>query len=287
MQRATTPRGRTATAVVIGTVVTGLLLTGCSAFGGDDSVAEPTRRASVDGGGELPAPSATPGIEQTRSKRAVPAGTVVAESDAVSKSGDTSIHVRIVADDDGTFEAELSGYRTTEPQPMSIEFRRTAEYGDFWDNSAIATTTWTADEPAPTTVSMEAAGTHPDFLHDVVLVPAPSGTGDDSERPWVGSVLGLGALDWTIPTPFPDMRVVVGKARPGAYGYVFDQDGKQYDGHGTPSTYEVAHGDDQTTVAKRFGITIPGLRWLNPTMRVRENGWIYEGTVLNLDAATR
>lgn len=291
MQRATTQRaaprrGRTATTAIIGTVVTGLLLTGCTAFGGDDSVPKPTRQASVDGGG-TPAPNATPGTEQVQAEHAVPAGTVVAETDAVSKSGDTSIHVRVVADDDGTFEARLSGYRTTEPQPMSIEFRRTAKYGDYWDNGAVATTTWTADQSAPTTVDLHEAGPHPDYLHDVVLVPAPSSSGDDAARPWVGSVLGLGVLHWTIPNPFPDMKVVVGKDRPGAYGYVFDQDGKRYDGHGTPTTYRVAHGDDQTTVAKRFGITIAELRWLNPTMQVRKNGWIYEDTTLDLVAAAR
>jgi hypothetical protein len=32
---------------------------------------------------------------------------------------------------------------------------------------------------------------------------------------------------------------------------------------------------------------VPELRWLNPTMRVEDNGWIYEDTILNLDPATR
>ena len=288
MQRATTRRGRTATALAVGTVVTGLLLTGCTAFGGDDSVPKPTRQASVDGGGGTPGPNATPGTEQASSDQAFAEGTVVAETEAVSKSGDTRIHVRVVADDRGTFEAEFSGYHTTEPQPMTVEFRRKAAYGDYWDNQAMGKTTWDVAGPVPTGVSLRTAGAHPDFLHDVVLVPAPSGNGDDAERPWVGSVLGLGTLDWKIPNPFPDMRVTVGKARPGAYGYVFDQEGEHYDGqHGTPTRYQVAHGDDQTTVAKRFGITVPELRWLNPTMQIGDDGWIYEDTDLDLDPAAR
>lgn len=278
---------RTAVIAVTGTVLTGLLLAGCTAFGGDDSVPEPTRQASVDGRAGTPAPDATTGTEQVRSEQAVPSGTVVAETDAVSKSGDTSIHVRVVADDHGTFEAQLSGYRTTEPQPMTVEFRRTAEYGDFWDNAAVAATTWEPDADAPTTVSLAPAGSFPDWLHDVVLVPAPAQDAASDTRPWVGSVLAIGALDWAIPNPFPDLRVSVGKDRPGAYGFVFDADGKRLTDDGTPSTYQVAHGDDQTTVAKRFGITIPALRWLNPTMKVRDNGWIYEDTTLNLDPATR
>lgn len=273
--------------MLTGAVMTGLLLTGCSAFGGDDSVPEPTRPASVDGGGRVPTPDATTGAGAVVAGRSVPAGTVVAETDAVSKSGDTSIHVRVVADDHGTFEAQFSGYRTTEPQPMSVEFRRTAKYGDHWDNGAVATTTWDASRPAPTSVSLRSAGTHPDYLHQVVLVPAAAEGEAYDARPWVDSVLALGTLDWKITEPFPDMKITVGKDRPGAYGYVFGKDGARYDGHGTPATYRVAHGDDQTTVAKRFGISIPELRWLNPTMRVRHDGWIDEDSTLNLDPASR
>jgi len=279
---------RATTTVVIGSVLTGLLLTGCTAFGGDDSVPKPTRQTSVDGEGQDATPIPTPGTEAVRAEQIVPAGTVVAETDAVSKSGDTSIHVRVVADDHGTFQAEFSGYRTTNPQPMRLEFRRTAKLGDYWDNGAMGETTWGTDGPVPTGVTLRTAGAYPDFLRDVVLVPQPSPDGsDDSDRPWVGSVLAVGALDWTIPQPFPDLRITVGKERPGAYGYVFDKDGGHLAAGGTPSKYEVAHGDDQTTVAKRFGITVPALRWLNPTMQVKENGWIYEGTILNLDPATR
>ncbi|WP_439692688.1 LysM peptidoglycan-binding domain-containing protein [Curtobacterium sp. SP.BCo] len=274
-----------ATTAIIGTVLTGLLLTGCTAFGGDDSVPKPTRQAAEDATAQTPQPDST--LDTVGSKQAVPAGTVVAETDAVSKSGDTRVHVRVVANEHGTFEAHLSGYRTTEPQPMTVEFRRTAEFGDWWDSGAVAATTWEPNTDAPDTVSLSDAGAYPDWLHDVVLVPAPLQDGDSDTRPWVGSVLAVGALSWKIPNPFPDLTVTVGKDRPGAYGYVFDKAGKRLDDTGTPSTYQVAHGDDQTTVAKRFGITVPELRWLNPTMKVRDDGWIYEDTVLNLDPATR
>jgi len=274
---------RAATTAVIGTVLTGLLLTGCTAFGGDDSVPKPTRQAA----GQTPQPDGGLGTEHVTSKQAVPAGTVVAETDAVSKSGDTSIHVRVVADEHGTFEAQFSGYRTTEPQPMTVEFRRAAKFGDYWDSGAVAATTWEPNADAPSSVSLAAAGAYPDWLHDVVLVPAPAEGGDSDTRPWVGSVLAVGALPWKIPAPFPDIKIAVGKDRPGAYGYVFGKDGKVLSGGGTPSTYQVAHGDEQTTVAERFGITMAELRWLNPTMKVRDNGWIYEDTILNLDPATR
>lgn len=276
---------RAATTAVIGTVLTGLVLTGCTALDGDHSVPKPTRQAAEDASGQTPQPAPT--LRTAGTKQAVPTGTVVAETDAVSKSGETSIHVRVVAAAGGTFDAQLSGYRTTEPQPMSIEFRRTAKYGDYWDHEAVAATTWVPNDDAPATVDLSRAGSDPDWLHDVVLVPAPSGTDDDSERPWVGTVLAIGALSWKIPDPFPDLHVTLGKDRPGAYGFVFDGAGKRLTDSGTPATYQVAHGDDQTTVAKRFGISIAELRWLNPTMRVHDDGWIYEDTTLNLDPATR
>ena len=263
------------TTAVVGTVLVGLLLTGCTAFGGDDDVPEPTRRAAE----RTPAADPSTGTEQVRTEQALPAGTVVAETDAVSQSGDTAVRVRIVANGRGRFDAQLSDYRTTNPQPMTLEFRRSAEYGDTWDSASMGTITWQADAAVPATVSLAEAGSWPDFLRAVVLVPAASGA-DDSDRPWVGSVLAVGALSWRLPAPFPDVHVTVGADRPGAYGTVDDRDG-------VPSRYRVAHGDDHTTVAERFGITVPELQWLNPTMEVRGDGWLYEDTTLNLDPATR
>lgn len=277
---------RTAAVAATGAVLVGLLLSGCTASGGDDSLPQPTGRSALDGSGtrsdatRSPAPTSTAGAQPVAAKPAtVAAGTVVAEADAVSRSGDTAIHVRVVARGDGFFDAQLSGYRTTVPQPMTIEFRRSAAYADEDDLGAIGSTTWTPATGLPDTVSLAAAGSDPSWLRDVVLTPAPSG-GDDSARPWVGSVLALGALSWTIPDPYPDLHVTVGKDRPGAYGIVFDHDG-------VPGSYRVAHGDEQVTVAERFGITVDELRWLNPTMQVRSGGWIYENTDLNLDPTTR
>lgn len=293
MRRTTTTFATTA---VIG--VTALLLSGCSvfggsdAFGGDEPLPKPTSHstpsAKADRTGDTDGSDGSVGsTTEVASRQAVPAGTVVATTDAVSKSGDTRIHVEVVARSDGRFDAELSGYRTTEPQPMTIEFRRSAEVRDGWDSAAVGATTWQDDSDVPTTVSLSSAGDSPDWLRDVVLVPAPSSDGDSDTRPWVGSVLAVGALDWKLPNPYPNLRVVVGSERPGAYGYVFGTDGQQLSAGGTASTYQVAHGDEQTTVAKRFSISVAELRWLNPTMQVRDDGWIYEGTTLNLDPATR
>ncbi|MDP9737365.1 LysM peptidoglycan-binding domain-containing protein [Curtobacterium sp. 260] len=268
-----------------------LLLTGCSVFGDDAPLPKPTGHAA-------PSASATPGpvdgsgaagdtAQPVAAPQAVPAGTVVAETDAVSKSGDTSIHVRVVANDHGTFDAQLSGYRTTQPQPMSVQFRRTAQHGDGGDSEAVATTRWGTDGQPPATVSLADGGPYPDWLHTVVLVPDQS-DGDDSDRPWVHKVLAIGKLSWSIPNPDPDLNVTLGKARPGAYGYAFDADDETLRGtDGVPVSYRVNEGDDQSTIAKRFGITVDQLRWLNPTMQTRGNGWVLAGSWINLDPASR
>jgi len=290
---------RTVTASIAIAGVSALLLMGCSVFGDDAPLPKPTGHAAPsasarpDGGTDGTGGDAQP----VSTKPTVPAGTVVAETDVVSRSGDTAVHVQIVADDAGTFDAQLSGYRTTNPQPMTVEFRRSvAVPGQGYDGDAVASTTWQADAAAPDSISLSDAGAYPDWLHSVVLVPASttqvaadSDDSVDADRPWVGTVLAAAELHWRIPSPFPDLRAQAGAARPGAYGWVFDAAGDKLTAPGgaAPTAYRVSHGDDQTTVAKRLGLTLPQLRWLNPTMRVHGNGWLYEDTDLNLDPATR
>ena len=282
--------GRAATVVAL-VGMSALLMSGCSLFGDDAPLPKPTGHAA-------PSASATPGpvdgsgateasTQAVAAPQAVPAGTVVAETDAVSRSGDTSIHVRVVANDHGTFDAQLSGYRTTNPQPMGVQFRRTAQFGDGGDARAVADTRWATDEQPPATVSLADAGPYPDWLHTVVLVPDQS-DGDDSDRPWAHKVLAIGKLSWSIPNPEPDLHITLGKARPGAYGYAFDADDETLRGTtGTPVAYRVNEGDDQTTIAERFGITVSQLRWLNPSMQTNGRGWVLAGSWINLDPASR
>ncbi|MFS0731708.1 hypothetical protein ABC270_16735 [Curtobacterium sp. 1P10AnD] len=275
---------RTRTIVALGATavaaMTMLVLSSCSLFGGDDSAPAPTRTAAAgpDGGGSrtatpAPTPSATPVLAP---------GSVAAETDVVSKSGETSLHVRIVQRADGLFDAELSDYRTTNPQPIALQFRhRPADYADGYDTVVRSQVQWSGTS-APATVPLDDAGRTPDYLSSAVLVPMPNEDGSESDdRPWVGSVLAVGSLDWTLPNPYPGLRVTVGKARPGAYGWVRDS-------NGTPTSYGVSHGDELTTVTERFGVTPAQLRWLNPYLETRgAEEWLIEGTTLNLDPANR
>lgn len=272
------------TAAVFGT--TAVLLAGCSVFGGSDPVPAPTDRAVASASPTAPSDGAVRAAKATQS---VPTGTVVAETDAVSTSGETRVHVRVVATDRGTFEARLSGYRTTNPQPMTIEFRRHAAPGDGPDGRAVGSTTWGqfAGDDLPDTVSLLDAGSDPSWLHVVVLVPAPQQDASSDMRPGVGSVLAVGSLTWSIPDPYPKMAVTDGTARPGAYGYALDHDSMPMAAGARPLAYRVAHGDEQLVVAERFGITVDELHWLNPQMQVGPDGWLLEDALLNLDPATR
>ncbi|MBM7802785.1 hypothetical protein JOE58_002036 [Curtobacterium luteum] len=273
---------RTRTIAVLGATAAAVLaLSGCSLFGGDDAVPVPNRTAAAapdgwtDGTAE-PVPTPTP-------TSVLPVGTVAAETDVVSKSGDTSLHVRVVQRAEGVFAAELSDYRTTNPQPMSIEFRhRTAHWGDGDGGVVRGSVAWDTGAGPPDSYTLD-AGPRPDYLASVVLVPVagvdPS-EGFATERPWIGSVLAVGALDWNIPNPYPHLRVTVGEAGPGAYGTVQDVDG-------TPTWYRVSHGDELITVSKRFGVTPEQFEWMNPYLELTDDRWLAENDVLNVSPANR
>ncbi|WP_144765961.1 LysM domain-containing protein [Curtobacterium sp. 9128] len=271
---------RPLTVAVAGAAVV-VALTGCTALVGHEPLPTPTRTTA-----------ATPGPHGSTTGKSVSsvsldppalaAGTVVTETDLTSPSGKTSVHVQVVANSRGTFDVHLSGYRTTNPQAMTIQFSEDVpKPGDGPDQRTWGATQWSAASGPPATAKLSDAGTRPDFLRSVSLVPTLIDDGDGSTpAPWAGHVLAVAPLTWSVPNPYPNLAVTVGAAGPGAYGVVQDADGR-------PSTYLVAHGDDLTTVAKRFGISVAQLRWLNPAMETRNGDWILENTTLNLNPAAR
>jgi LysM repeat protein len=57
---------------------------------------------------------------------------------------------------------------------------------------------------------------------------------------------------------------------------------------GAPKRYLVAAGDITSVVAKRFGISIEDLIWLNANLQVFGNQqYLYQSTTLNLDPNSR
>jgi hypothetical protein len=268
---------------LVGSAALVVALSGCSLLrGGEDPLPGPTRAASTPSAAPTDA-APDPDIE-TASLNPPPiaAGTLLTETDVTSPSGKTSIHVRVVADDHGTFRTELSGWRSTEAQAMTLEFRRSVPKPSDGYGTPYGQVQWAADQTPPASSALDGVGARPDFLQSVVLIPTVTtdSNGSVDSPSWAGHVLAVAPLTWHVPNPYPDMRVTLGKARPGAYGIVSARDGRTAD-------YLVAHGDDQVTVAKRFGVSIPELRWMNPDMRTLNGEWLIEDTHLNLDPLGR
>lgn len=273
----------TTAAAAAGTVVLALALSGCTLLhDGDDRVPKPARTSSATGPDADP--TADPTVESVSlDPPTMTPGTLLTETDLTSPTGRTTIHVRVVVGDGGTFTTELSGYRSTEAQAMTLEFRRTVPAPHDGPGVAFGQVQWQAGAQPPASSPLDDVGARPDFLRSVVLIPTTvaDANGDIvDQHDWTGHVLAVAPLTWHVANPYPDLRVTIGKARPGAYGIVSATDGRSAD-------YLVAHGDDQITVAKRFGITVPELRWMNPDMQVAPNGWLTEGDHLNLDPTGR
>ncbi|WP_420368774.1 hypothetical protein [Curtobacterium sp. L1-20] len=276
-------------ATATGGVLLATALSGCSLLrGGDTPVPEPSRTATVEngstdhhGGGDAHGSSKTASLQPP----SVAAGTIGAETDLTSPSGKTAVHVKVVSDGTGAWDVLLSDYRTTNPQAMTIEFRSSVpKPSDGYDVKAWGQDRWTATAGAPDSYSMSDAGARPDFLRSVVLVPTQTEPSDTdptaTSAPWQGHVLAVAPLTWHIPPAYSALHLTMGAARPGAYGLVIDANGR-------PAEYLVAHGDDQTTVAARFGITIAQLRWLDPTIRTHGDGWLFEDDKINIDPQRR
>lgn len=265
-----------------GGVALALALTGCSLLrGGDEPLPRPSRAAHTSA--PAPAPTADPTIEAaSMDPPTMTSGTVLTETDVTSPTGRTSIHVRVVVADNGTFRTELSGYRSTEAQAMTLEFRRTVPKPTDGPGQDYGQVQWQAGAQPPASSPLDDVGARPDFLESVVLIPTVTtdADGDVDLHDWTGHVLAVAPLTWHVPNPYPDLTITKGAARPGAYGIVSATDSRRAD-------YLVAHGDDQVTVAKRFGITVPELRWMNPDMQVAPNGWLIENEHLNLDPSAR
>jgi hypothetical protein len=269
-----TMRTRIISAVVAGTIAVGTL-SGCSLLR-DDHSPSPTPTKTAASGVDTQIDERTP----SPSPPLAAADTVVTEAQVTSPSGDTSIHVQVVANGNDTYRVELSGYRSTVSQPMSIEFRDDVPHtGDGWDPGAVGVRRWEAGEAPTAQYALSAAGRDPSYLRSVVLVPLVA---DDatSTPSWANHVLAVAPLTWKVGPEYPDLHVTVGKSVPGAYGIVTNN------AAGVPSVYLVAHGDEARVVAKRFGITVDQLEWMNPTV-YRQDDWLFEGTTLNLDPADR
>ena len=119
----------------------------------------------------------------------------------------------------------------------------------------------------------------PSYLTTLVTYSsAASATGVPTE---IGpnKVLAVKAVYWSIPVRQTNVHPVDGGARTFASGTVTAKTAS-----GAPKRYLIAPGDITSVVAKRFGISIEDLIWLNANLQVFGNQqYLYKGTTLNLD----
>ncbi|KQO64980.1 hypothetical protein [Curtobacterium sp. Leaf261] len=291
---------RWSTLVAAGALVT--MLGGCSLFaphtgplsastGTPSASSTRTPSASAPGSGSLdgsatptplvPEPESTPMPSPTLTQ--ISAGTVVAEGDVASPKGSVHFHYRVVANGDATFSTQFSGFTSTLPVPVSATLLDLApKVGDgltshgVGDHQLGGPTTTAA---APSSAALEGVGHDPSSLG--TLVTYSSASSDPSIPVEIGpdKVLAVDTVRWSIPVRQSNVHPVEGAAGPYAYGVVTATTAS-----GAPKSYLVAHGDRAVVVAKRFGISVQDLVWLNADVEVfGQQQYLLEGTTLNLD----
>lgn len=273
------------------------------------------------GGGELPAPSRTPSASPTPTPSAegdsaadllresasprpptpepteapapaptittIAAGTVVAEGDVASPKGSVHFHYRVVAADNDRFAVQYSGFTSTLPVPVSATFLEQApQVGDGMTYHGIGDDQLggaTTIPPATVSVPIDEAGYDPSWLG--ALVTYSSAAADPSIPVEIGpdKVLAVTKVSWSVPARTTNVHPVDNGAAPNATGTV-----SATTTSGAPASYVVASEDLIGDVARRFGVSVEALIWLNPDMRVFGGAqYLYAGTTLNLDPVRR
>jgi LysM domain len=192
-----------------------------------------------------------------------------------SPDGATSGSVTITAAS-GDFYLSLSNFATTEQGTLELSFSpysaATPCLGDqfnlsFGNSSKAATQDNLALGPEEG---------DPSFYKTVVLERSPSQTSTTATGGCVLAPLAFATVKWTIPDTRPALKIVDAGSRPLASGTVTTD-------NGTPTSYLVMPGDQLTTIAKRLGITVDDIRFLNPFDTIG----LEAGQRLNLSKALR
>jgi hypothetical protein len=307
-----TTTGRTISAAVIG-LVTVAALGGCSLFRGDDGAlpvpsrtaasATPDRTPSADPSAQAEqaardriAESASPRTPTTAPSEAsapeptlsaIAPGTVVAEGDLASPKGSVHFHYRVVADaGDTPFRMEYSGFTSTLPVAVAATLLDTAPAigdGITWHGVADHDLGGATTAPAAaSSVGLDGVRTDPSGLGAIVTYSAAAPGQDVPVELGAGKVLAVQPVRWAVPARTTNVHPVDAGARPNATGTVSAA------ADGRLSEYRIAPDDLIGDVARRFGITVRDVVWLNPDVTVYgDEQYLYEGTTLNLDPLAR
>jgi hypothetical protein len=241
---------------------------------------QPTTPNPADSHPATPEPVSTPVVSPTLTS--IPQGTVVAQGDVASPKGSIHFHYRMVADGDNTYSAQYSGFTSTVPVPVSVTLidipPRVGDgltYHGVGDHQLGGPTTTAAPGSS---ASLGNVG-QPAYLGTLVTYSsAPSANGVPTEL-GPNKVLAVNTVHWSIPVRQTNVHPVDGGARAYASGPVTAKTAS-----GAPKRYLVAAGDITAVVAKRFGISIQDLIWLNANLQVfGSQQYLYKSTTLNLD----
>jgi hypothetical protein len=212
----------------------------------------------------------------------IPAGTVVASGAVASPKGSIHFNYVVVADGGGGFKAEYSGFTSTVPVPISVTLLDVSPnvgdgltYHGVGDHPLGGPTTTAA---AASSAALVTAGP-PSYLGTLVTYSSVASADGVPVELGPNKILAVNTVHWAIPARQTNVHPADGGTRPYASGTVTATTTS-----GAPKRYLIAPGDVIATVAKRFGISVEDLIWLNSHLEVfGDQQYLYEGTTLNLD----
>ncbi|WP_022901241.1 LysM peptidoglycan-binding domain-containing protein [Humibacter albus] len=218
-----------------------------------------------------PAPTLTP----------VPAGTVVAEGDVASPKGSIHFHYRVAANGDNTYTAQYSNFTSTVPVPVSVTLLDVPpKVGDglTWHGVGDHQLGGPTTSPASSSASLGSED-EPSYLTSLVTYSSAASFDGVPVELGPNKVLAVDTVQWNVPVRQSNVHPVDGGTRTYAAGTVTATTSS-----GAPKSYRIAPGDITSFVAKRFGISVQDLIWLNTNLQVfGDQQYLYAGTTLNLD----
>ncbi|WP_423917336.1 LysM peptidoglycan-binding domain-containing protein [Frigoribacterium sp. 2-23] len=235
-------------------------------------VPSPTARAATPPPQDAaaPAPFITP----------VAAGTVVAEGDVASPKGSVHFHYRIMATGDDTYTTQWSNFTSTLPVTVGVSFFAVApSVGDGLTDQGEGRSELGGATAGPTS-SSGTLGTvsQPSYLGSLV-VATTSAPADTPVEIGVGKVLAVTAVRWSVPPRATNIVPADSGAAPFATGAL-----QATTASGAPKRYTVAPDDLIDAVARRFGISVSALIYMNQGLQVIDaEQHLFEGTTLVLD----
>jgi hypothetical protein len=212
----------------------------------------------------------------------VPRGTVVAAGDVASPKGSIHFHYHVVANGNNTYSAQYSGFTSSVPVPISVTFLQSPPrvgdgltYHGVADHRLGGPTTTAA---AGSSVSLGTIG-QPSYLATLVTYSSATSAAGIPIELGPNKVLAVNSVYWSVPARKTNVHPLDHGASSYASGAVTAKTSS-----GAPRRYLVAPGDITSVVAKRFGISVRDLIWLNANLEVfGSQQYLYKGTTLNLD----